>query len=80
MEEIEAERPISWPNPGACIQSPRSQNRYVIGDKIGEWNFSLVYSCVDTWGNELVANILKPNSFKIAAPELLISSQCMPRA
>tara|TARA_R110001606_G_scaffold244118_2_gene391991 strand:+ start:778 stop:1650 length:873 start_codon:yes stop_codon:yes gene_type:complete len=61
-ERVGDEIEITWPDPGTWIQSPKSENRYVIGEQIGEGAFSIVFSCVDTWGNELVAKVLKPNN------------------
>lgn len=50
-----------YPSPGETITSQQTGNTYVIGDRIGEGNFSVVYSCHDTWNNELAAKVLKPH-------------------
>ncbi|MBX7184410.1 MAG: protein kinase [Vicinamibacteria bacterium] len=31
-----------------------------MGERIGEGHFGVVYSCVDVWGNDLAAKVLKP--------------------
>jgi serine/threonine-protein kinase len=48
------------PAPGEIITSFRTQNTYTIGSSIGEGNFGMVYSCTDTWNNELAVKVLKP--------------------
>lgn len=48
------------PAPGEVITSLLTHNTYTIGDKIGEGNFGIVYSCTDVWGNELAVKVLKP--------------------
>ncbi len=50
-----------YPLPGETVTSQQTGNTYVIGDRIGEGNFSIVYSCRDTWNNELAAKVLKPH-------------------
>ncbi|OIP64379.1 MAG: protein kinase family protein [Nitrospirae bacterium CG_4_9_14_3_um_filter_53_35] len=35
-------------------------NSYTMGEKIGEGFFGVVYSCLDIWGNDLAAKVLKP--------------------
>ena len=42
------------PTPGEVITSLATNNTYTIGEKIGEGNFGVVYSCEDVWGNQLV--------------------------
>ena len=42
------------------ITSLGTKNSYTIGDKIGEGNFGIVYSCKDFWNNDLAAKVLKP--------------------
>jgi serine/threonine protein kinase len=34
-------------------------NSYTMGEKIGEGHFGLVFSCVDVWGNQLAAKVMK---------------------
>lgn len=51
--------PIKWPIPGNTITCPDG-NVYTIGRKIGEGNFSVVYSAFDKWDNDLAIKILKP--------------------
>lgn len=48
------------PSPGEVITSLLTHNTYTIGQKIGEGNFGIVYSCTDIWGNELAVKVLKP--------------------
>ena len=48
------------PTPGEVITSLATSNSYTMGDKIGEGYFGVVYSCLDVWGNELAAKVLKP--------------------
>jgi serine/threonine-protein kinase len=54
--------PEDWikpPSPGEVITSLATGNTYVMGAKIGEGNFGMVYSCVDRWDNELAAKVMK---------------------
>jgi len=48
------------PASGEIITSIRTQNTYTIGSSIGEGNFGMVYSCTDTWNNDLAVKVLKP--------------------
>jgi serine/threonine-protein kinase len=48
------------PTPGEVITSLATGNTYTMGNPIGEGHFGLVFSCVDFWGNDLAAKILKP--------------------
>jgi serine/threonine-protein kinase len=48
------------PSPGEVITSLMTNNTYTIDDVIGEGNFGVVYSCSDTWNNELAVKVLKP--------------------
>src|SRR3989304_6699504 len=48
------------PAQGEVITSSLTGNTYTMGDKIGEGFFGVVYSCVDIWGNDLAAKVLKP--------------------
>jgi hypothetical protein len=48
------------PTQGEVITSETTGNSYTMGEKIGEGNFGLVYSCVDGWENKLAAKVLKP--------------------
>ncbi|MBI4193573.1 MAG: serine/threonine-protein kinase [Betaproteobacteria bacterium] len=63
--------PISQPSPepvkraiqpirGEVITSLATNNSYTMGEKIGEGNFGIVYSCKDVWNNDLAAKVLKP--------------------
>lgn len=47
------------PSPGERITSP-SGTVYVMGQKIGEGAFGVVYECADSWGNSLAAKVLRP--------------------
>ncbi len=55
-----AEKKFVPPTAGEIITSFRTQNTYTIGSSIGEGNFGMVYSCTDTWNNELAVKVLKP--------------------
>lgn len=57
--EPPSKRPIE-PIPGEVITSLMTHNSYTMGDKIGEGYFGLVFGCVDLWGNELAAKVMKP--------------------
>ncbi|MBZ5703657.1 MAG: protein kinase, partial [Acidobacteriia bacterium] len=48
------------PTPGEVITSTLTNCSYIIGEKIGEGSFGVVYGCVDDWNNDLAAKILKP--------------------
>lgn len=48
------------PAPGEVITSLLTGNTYTMGTMIGEGYFGVVYSCVDVWGNDLAAKVLKP--------------------
>jgi len=48
------------PTPGEQIMSLATGNSYTMGEKIGEGFFGVVYSCLDIWGNDLAAKVLKP--------------------
>jgi serine/threonine-protein kinase len=59
---IEAEV-ADWSTPptaGEVITSLATGNTYTMGEKIGEGNFGMVYSCVDVWNSELAVKVLKP--------------------
>jgi len=49
------------PAVGEAITSLATNNTYVIGERIGEGHFGVVFACNDGWGNDLAAKILKPN-------------------
>jgi serine/threonine-protein kinase len=54
--------PPDWvtpPAPGEVITSLATGNTYTMGEKIGEGNFGMVYSCTDRWDNELAAKVMK---------------------
>ena len=48
------------PASGEVITSLATGNTYTMGNLIGEGYFGLVFSCVDFWGNDLAAKVLKP--------------------
>ena len=48
------------PSIGEVITSMATGNSYTMGEKIGEGNFGVVYSCKDIWENDLAAKVLKP--------------------
>jgi serine/threonine protein kinase len=53
----------NWVTPpilGEVIISEATNISYTMGEKIGEGNFGLVYSCVDDWNNSLAAKVMKP--------------------
>lgn len=58
--EVAAEKHAIQPTVGETITSLATNNSYTIGQKIGEGNFGIVYSCRDTWDNELAVKVLKP--------------------
>ena len=45
---------------GEIITSLLTGNTYTIGLVIGAGNFGVVYSCTDTWKNDLAVKVLKP--------------------
>jgi len=56
-------RPSDWvipPTQGEVITSIATGNSYTMGTKIGEGHFGMVYSCVDSWSNDLAAKVMKP--------------------
>src|SRR6266704_2984478 len=54
------QKQVIAPSPGESITTTTTGNTYTMGEKIGEGNFGIVFSCVDVWNNELAAKILKP--------------------
>jgi serine/threonine protein kinase len=48
------------PTPGEVITSLATGTSYVMGTRIGEGFFGVVYACSDGWDNDLAAKILKP--------------------
>ncbi len=48
------------PMAGELITSLATGNTYTMGAQIGEGNFGVVFGCVDVWGNDLAAKVLKP--------------------
>ena len=64
------------PSIGEVITSMATGNSYTMGEKIGEGNFGVVYSCKDIWENDLAAKVLKPigtyENVKASATEELI--------
>jgi serine/threonine protein kinase len=65
---------FNFPTNGLQLTSSITRNTYTIGDMIGEGGFGVVYECVDVWGNNLVAKVLKPQKdvdlSKVAFDEL----------
>ena len=55
-----SQKTFMLPAPDEIITSLLTGNTYSIGQRIGEGNFGIVYSCTDVWGNELAVKILKP--------------------
>jgi serine/threonine protein kinase len=55
------ERYIVEPTPGEVITTVITKNRFLMGEKIGEGNFGVVYACTDVWNNELAAKVFKPH-------------------
>ncbi len=51
---------VIFPSPGEVITSSATRNTYTIGNKIGEGNFGVVFSCKDVWENELAVKVMKP--------------------
>jgi serine/threonine protein kinase len=51
---------VVTPTSGEVITSEATGNTYTMGEKIGEGNFGVVYSCVDVWNNNLAVKVLKP--------------------
>jgi len=58
--DVQLQRRICIPSPGEIIISSLTGNSYVMGNRIGEGNFSYVHQCIDDWDNRLAAKILKP--------------------
>lgn len=69
------EMPIIFQAPklGQIITSALTGNTYTICHQIGEGSFSTVYYCVDDWGNELAAKVLKPIGYYETVRERTIS-------
>lgn len=55
-----SEKRFVQPAGGEVITSLATGNTYTIGEKIGEGTFGVVFGCVDVWGNDLAAKVLKP--------------------
>ena len=51
---------LVYPRPGERIDCKETHNSFVIGEMIGEGNFSKVYSAIDVWGNDVAVKVLKP--------------------
>jgi serine/threonine protein kinase len=54
------ERRFVQPSFGEQITSEATGNTYDIGARIGEGNFGIAFRCIDVWGNDLAAKVLKP--------------------
>lgn len=48
------------PQAGEVITSVATGNTFIMGEKIGEGFFGVVYACKDVWDNDLAAKVLKP--------------------
>ncbi len=57
---VPAAKQVVLPQAGEVITSFATGNSYVMGDRIGEGNFGVVFACVDGWRNNLAAKVLKP--------------------
>jgi len=60
------EQPLELPGFGERITSPVTQNTYVLTDQIGEGAFGIAFAATDTWGEELVAKLVKPHGASFA--------------
>ena len=60
LESAVATAPFISPQPGELITSLSTGNTYTMGEMVGEGNFGVVFGCVDVWGNNLAAKVLKP--------------------
>ncbi|MEW8309516.1 MAG: serine/threonine-protein kinase [gamma proteobacterium symbiont of Ctena orbiculata] len=58
--QIESPKHALQPTNGETITSFGTRNTYTIGELLGEGSFGIVYSCQDTWGNDLAVKVLKP--------------------
>lgn len=56
----EPSKSVVPPSSGQAIESAATGNTYTTGEWIGEGYFGLVFGCVDGWGNQLAAKVLKP--------------------
>ena len=52
--------PFVPPSTGEMI--PCRNTRYFIGEQIGQGAFSVVFDCLDEWGNQLAAKVLVPQN------------------
>jgi hypothetical protein len=59
LELVPPEDWVKPPSLGEVITSLATGNTYTMGEKIGEGNFGMVYSCADQWGNALAAKVMK---------------------
>lgn len=57
-DKMELVKMATMPTRGEIIL--HNNNHYTIGEKIGQGNFGVVYDCIDSWGNNLVAKVLLP--------------------
>jgi len=58
-EAAALERSVILPSSGEVITSLATGISYVIGDRIGEGHFGVVFGCSDGWNNDLAAKVLK---------------------
>jgi serine/threonine protein kinase len=52
--------PAIEPEVGEVVTSLATGNSYTMAERIGEGNFGVVFACVDVWGTNLAAKVLKP--------------------
>lgn len=55
----ESERSVILPTSGEVITSFATGISYVMGDRMGEGYFGVVFGCSDGWNNDLAAKVLK---------------------
>lgn len=54
--------PLPFRGDASPITSTVTGNSYYIDQQIGEGAFGIVFSCIDTWENDLVIKVLKPST------------------
>lgn len=54
------ERVVTLPTAGEVITSDATGISYVMGERLGEGHFGVVFACSDGWNNDLAAKVLKP--------------------
>ena len=63
---------LVYPRLGERIDCKETHNSFVIGEMIGEGNFSKVYSAIDVWGNDVAVKVLKPKGTYEAVREACV--------